>query len=176
VLTLLSQLFVTERHRLRGGEVGHSVPLASEVDVGDRSIEPLMISTTRGTFLESRVAKGGYARFGFSECGIAAEAGLVQEFHRVLVARTEVNGWPSLVGSVDDALRVMLGHGVKPGHLVAGAWLEPGAGVPVLDGGFPGGTALLVAEPAGAGLHTRVGDYVGILAYRVDRCFVAVVP
>jgi hypothetical protein len=177
MLTLLSEIFITERHRLRAGQVGYSMPLASEVDVQDRSIEPLLITTTRGTFLQSRVSSAGYARYGFSECSVKQEGTLLQEFHRVLLDRTNVNGWRSAASTVGEALRVMSDHGVKPYHLVGGPWLGGGPGdVRVLDGGFSDGLALLVAEPSAAGLHTRVGDYVGVLAYRVDRCFVAVAP
>lgn len=176
MLTLLSQMFVTERHRLRAGNVGHSMPLASEVDTNDRSIEPLMITTTRGTFLQSRVSRGGYARFGFSECTGDQEATLVREFHRMLVSRSKLNGWSCVAAGVGEAMGLMRGKGVKPCHLVAGPWLKAAEDVKVLDAGFPDGVALLAADPSVAGLHTRVGDYVGILAYRVDRCFVAVTP
>jgi hypothetical protein len=152
------------------------MPLASEVDTQDRSIEPLMITTTRGTFLESRVSRGGYARFGFSECVADQEAALLQEFHRMLISRSKINGWSCVAGTIGDAMRLMQGKGVKPCHLVAGPWLKVAEDVKVLDAGFPDGAALLVADPSIAGLHTRVGDYVGILAYHVDRCFVAVAP
>lgn len=176
MFTLLSQLFVTERHRLRAGYVGHAMPLASEIDVDDHSIEPLLITTTRGTFLESWVSRAGYARFGFSECPIEEEATLIREFHRVLVARSRVNGWGCVAATVGDALTLMRGRGANPCHVVAGPWLNAMGNLKVLDAGFPEGAALLLPEPSAAGLHTRVGDYVGILAYRVDRCFAAVFP
>jgi len=179
MLTLLSEIFITERHRLRAGNVGYSMPLASEIDVDDRSIEPLMITTTRGTFLQSRVSAAGYARFGFSECPVNQEGALLQEFHRVLLSRIDANGWISAAPTVGEALRLMSSQGIKPRHLVGGPWLADGAAareVKVLDAGFTEGSALLIAEPAVAGLHTRVGDYVGVLAYRVNRCFVAVQP
>jgi len=169
-------MFVTERHRLRASNVGHSMPLASEIDVQDRSIEPLFITTTRGTFLKSRVSRAGYVRFGFSECPLEQEPALVREFHRVLGATAQASGWGCCAATVDDALKLMRGRGVKPCHAVAGPWLEAPDDVKVLDAGFPEGVALVLPEPSAAGLHTRVGDYVGILAYRVDRCFVAVSP
>lgn len=178
MLTLLSHLFVTERYRRRAANVGHSMPLASEVDINDRSIEPLMITSTRGTFLESRVARGGYVRFGFSECGLDQEAGLIQEFHRVLISCAKMNGWSCVSNTVNGALSLMRGNGVRPGHIAAGPWLSDLEfdGVKVLDAGFPQGSALLVAEPSSAGLHTRVGDYVGVLAYKVNLTFVAIIP
>lgn len=152
------------------------MPLASEIDIEDRSIEPLMISTTRGTFLESRISRAGYARFGFSECRVEQEEVLVREFHRALVSRAKTNGWPC-ASTVGEAVDLMARKGARPCHLAAGPWVaSAGDGVKVLEAGFSQGTALLVAEPSTAGLQTRVGDYVGVLAYRVDRCFVAVAP
>lgn len=174
-MTLLAQLLIAERHRPRAGAVGHSVPLALELDVAGRSLEPLLISTTRGTFLESRVSRAGYARFGFSECPLSAEPVLVREFYRVLVACGKANEWRCMAATVEEAIQLMLGRGVRPGHLVVGPeWSSTSIELPVLDGGFSPGSALLVAEPTEAGLYVRVGEHVGILAYRVDRNFVAV--
>lgn len=171
MLTPLSQLFFTERHRLRAGEVGHSVPLASEVDLNDRSLEPLMVTNTRGTFLPSRVARGGYLRFGFSECPLEREGAVVLELHKQLVAQSEVAATP------EEAVARMRRNGESPFHLAAGPWIEADEieGARVLDVGLPRGIALLVVSPAKAGLHTRIGDYVGVIAFRVNRAFVAVV-
>lgn len=178
MLTPLSQLFITERHRLRAGNVGHSVPLASEVDMDDRALEPLMVSTTRGTFLPSRIARDGFARFGFSECGIEREGALLLEFHKQLVQLSTAHGWECVVDSPEIAVSRMRDHGEIPFHLAAGPWIEVDdiGGARVLDVGLPQGLALLVTTPSKAGLYTRIGDYVGVLAHRVDRFFVAVVP
>lgn len=174
MLTPLSQLFVTERHRLRAGNVGHSVPLASEIDLDDPALEPLMVTTTRGTFIQSRVAKGGYLRFGFSECPLDREGALVLGLHRQLVAHSEVS---CVVATPEQAAAQMRLNGETPFHLAAGPWIEADeiGGARVLDIGLPQGIALLMASPAKAGLHTRIGDYVGVLAFRVNRAFVAVV-
>lgn len=178
MFTALSQLFITERHRPRAGAVGHSVPLASEIDVDDRSIEPVVVSTTRGTFLESRVSRHGYLRFGFSECRVDLEGKLVLELHGLLVELSKQHRWGSISPTPESAVQHMLANGEKPFHLAAGPWLEVDevGGARVLDVGMPQGVALLVTSPVDAGLYTRIGDYVGLVAYRVNRAFVAVVP
>jgi hypothetical protein len=151
--------------------------LASEIDVDDRSLDPVMITGTRGTFLESRVARGGYLRFGFSECPMDLEGALLLEFYKQLVKLATEKKWSCVAESPESAVAVMKANGETPFHLVAGPWVEADdiEGARVLDIGFPRGAALLVASPARAGLHTRIGAHVGVLAYRINRAFVAVV-
>ena len=177
MLTPLAQLFITERHRPRAGVVGHSVPLASEIDVVDRALDPVLITSTRGTFLESRVSRMGYVRFGFSECPLEREGALVLELHRQLVRCAEAKGWDCVAACPADAAARMRMKGETPFHLVAGPWLEEEevGGARVLDVGLPSGIALLVTSPVRAGLYTRIGDHVGVIAHCVDRYFVAVV-
>jgi hypothetical protein len=176
MLTILSHLFVTERHRLKAGDVGHSVPLLSEIDVLDRSIEPLLVTSTRGTFLPTTVSQKGYARFGFTSCSPAQELELLVEFHRVLVERGRACNWGNVVSTMEEGLAVMNGFNLHPVFILMpkedpAPTLE---GVVVLNCPLPRGSALISTLPEIAGLHTRVGDYVGVMAKRVDKAFVAV--
>lgn len=179
MLSLLSHVFVTERHRPRAGQVGFAVPAFSEIDVGEDDIEPLLATNMRGTFLRTRVSLHRQARFGFSECGLAQEEALLREFHRVLVETAAHENWTNVTSSIPDALERMQSFGTPPKLVLLPASssdFEPPAGVLPMLIGLPEGTALVVASPHLAGLHTRIGDHVGILAQRVNMTFVAVVP
>ena len=176
MLTLLARLFVPERHRPRAGTVGHSIPLASEVDVHEEALDPVMVTSTRGGFLVSRVASGGYVRFGFSDCGLDQEKVLLATFVQELVLKSHQNQWGCVVDTVEDAVDRMIEKGEAPVHLVTGPWLTRREGLVVLDADLPEGQALLVTSPARAGIYTRIGDYVGVAAYKVDRRFIAIGP
>jgi hypothetical protein len=180
VLSLLSHVFVTERHRPRAGQVGFSVPAFSEIDVGEDNIEPLLATNMRGTFLQTRVSRHRQARFGFSECDLdRGEGALLCEFHKVLVQTAEHENWDNVTTSISDALERMQSFGTTPKLVLLPASssdFEPPPGVLPMLAGLPEGAALVVASPTLAGLHTRIGDHVGILAQRVNMSFVAVVP
>jgi hypothetical protein len=179
MLSLFAHLFVAERHRQRAGEVGFAVPAFSEIEVGDANIEPLLATNMRGTFLRTRVARQGYARFGFSECPIEAEGKLLGEFYRVLVWAARHEQWQNLTSSEDQALTRIRELGFMP-KIVVRAEGAPESAVPegvykvVAD--LPPGASLVVAPAPQAGLYTRVGEHMGLLAYHVDRAFVAVLP
>ena len=177
MLSLLSHVFVTERHRPRAGQVGFAVPAFSEIDVGEDNIEPLLATNMRGTFLRTRVSLHRQARFGFSECGLAQEGALLREFHRVLVATAANENWTNVTSSIPEALERMQSFGTAPKLVLLPANssdFEPPAGVLPMLIDLPDGAALVVASPQLAGLHTRIGDHVGILAQRVNMTFVAV--
>jgi hypothetical protein len=102
---------------------------------------------------------------------------MVLAFHKKLVELAKLKHWDCVAGSPEDAVARMRAHGETPFHLAAGPWIEEEdvGGVQVVDLGLPTGVALLAASPAKAGLHTRIGNHVGLVAYRVDRLFMAVV-
>jgi hypothetical protein len=168
----LAQIFLTERHRQRAGNVGYSLPAFSEIEAAP-DIEPLLATNMKGTFLRTRLSSLGHARFGFSEIDVAQEAVLLLELHRVLVAQAAKEGWRNVVSTVPEALSRMREFGIKPSVLLAAApEVEGIQGVPVAC--FPEGVALVVGPAEAVGLHTRIGAHVGILAYRVSTAFVAV--
>ena len=175
VLTLLSHLFVTERHRAVAGNVGLRVPLMSEIDVPDRSCEPLLVTNAKGSFLPTVVAKLGYVRFGFSKCSPDQEPRLLVEFHRVLVERSRASGWGNVVSSIDEGVSLL--RSSNPLVFVVSSLEDP----KLTEDGFvnlrcplPSGAALLSTRPDVAGLYTRVGDSIGIVAKKCDTSFVAV--
>lgn len=175
-LSLLSQVFVTERHRQRAGDVGYAVPGMSEVYYGDAAIEPLLATNMKGSFLRTRVSSsGGYARFGYSAVPVEDEAVLIGELYKVLLDRAPVEGWQNVVSTVPEALVRMRSFGVRP-CVILSATATPVDDLLALPAPLPEGAALVVGPAEGAGLHTRIGAHVGILAQRVSTLFVAVRP
>jgi hypothetical protein len=173
VFSALSQLFTVERHRPRAGEVGFSVPAITEIDVADGDIEPLLATNMRGGFLRTRVSRAGTARYGYSECALDQEPALFRVFYQTLVREAEREGWGT-VRTVSEACELMTLRGVRPAVVVAPEALETGLRCLVSE--LPPGAALVSAGPVASGVYTRIGNYVGILAYRVDKVFVVVVP
>ena len=176
MLSILSQLFVVERHRPRAGDVGHSVPALSEIEVAEGAqIEPLLVTNMRGTFLPTRVAKEGYIRHGYSECPPDQEGELLKELYRVLRAQ----GWGNVAPTLTAACAIMDAHGLTPKTMVQSSELpsdyEDGCGVKVWGSDhLPLGSALVVASPEAAGTYTRIGNHVGVVIQRADQTFVVV--
>jgi hypothetical protein len=170
LLTLLAHLFVAERHRPRASTVGFSRPYLSEIDVEDRSIEPLLATNSQGKFLNTHVSKLGYARFGYTECTPDDEGKILVELHKAL-AQLYV-----CASDAKSGLDLMRGGGVTPRVVVSDTGEDVDGVVGVRCQEFPKGCALIIAPAEGAGLYTRIGSSVGVLAKRVDKCFVAVQP
>lgn len=175
MLSLLAHIFVPERHRQRAAQVGFSTPALSEVVVNP-SAEPLLATNMKLAFLRTRVSAVGYARFGFSECEVAQEQELLFAFYRALVTAAGQENWRNVAPNVPEALERMRGFGVAPQLVVSSRPDEVSEDVVTLGVDFPDGAALVVGPSERAGLYTRVGDHVGVLAQRVSTTFVAVVP
>lgn len=169
--TVLSQLFVTERHRPKADDVGFSVPAISEIDV-EGEIEPLLASNMRNSFLRTHVSSHGTVRYGYSECPLEQEGALLGVFYRIL-SREASEDWGT-VRTVAEACDRMKRAGLTPAVVVQPEPVDDS--LPVLTANIPEGCSLVVAKPEQAGIYTRIGEYVGILAYRIDSAFVAVEP
>jgi hypothetical protein len=175
-LSVLSQLFVTERHRQRTNSsvavAGFSVPALSELEAAE-GIEPLLASNMRHGFLPTRVSSQGLVRYGFSECSVEQEEALLGVLYQALRREAVKGGWGT-VGTVSEACERMRGRGLEPAVVIQP---EPKDDtLPVFSGPLPEGSSLVVAKPEAAGVYTRVGGYVGILVYRIDSAFVVVEP
>jgi hypothetical protein len=173
VFSSLSRLFITERHRQRAGEVGFSIPALSEVELGLEA-QPLLATNMRGAFVPTNVSMHGYARYGFSECLLDQESDLLLAFYRSLLEESTKGSWSNKVSSVAEAITLMPKLGFEPKILIGPASVEPVGNLAVVRSDLPEGTAILSAHPQNTGSYTRVGDYVGVLAQRIDRAFVVV--
>ena len=164
MLSVLSQVFQTERHRPRAGEVGRAVPFLSEIAVGAGG--SMLATNMNGEFRSTRRSEvTGYARFGFCFCELYQEYRLLVALHRALVDRH------GAVASIADALKRM---GDRAKVVLGSADLSVPDGLRHIELEFPMGRALVMATAASAGHNTRIGDYVGVLAQSVDTAFVAV--
>jgi len=175
VFSVLAQLFVVERHRPRAGKVGFSIPTLGETLGVDSSIEPLLVTNMRGTFVRTHVSKDGCVRYGFSECTLDQEPNLLCEFYRTIIREGEKEGWGNKVDSIPQALEKMIGFGVTPKRLVvplnfSGAY----EGLEVIKSALPEGSALVLSQSENAGNYIRTGDNVAIVAQRVSAQFVVV--
>jgi hypothetical protein len=179
VLALFAHLFVPERHHQRAGAVGFAVPAFSEIEFEHgREIEPLLATNMRNTFVRTRVSTHGHARFGFSECEVDHEGYMLCEFYRVLVETIRQEGWKNIASSVPTGIDLLRSLGFVPKLVVtpieSAVDLPDGVYQVVAD--LPTDAALVMAPAPQVGLYTRVGNHMGLLAYRVDRALVAVVP
>lgn len=172
--SLLSSLFVTERHRAKAGSVGFSIPTMVEITVPDLSIEPLVTTNMTGKFLPTRVAKQGYVRMGFHECELNHEGVVVGALYSALSALGVERKWNNTATTVELAAYKMLSAGYRPLTVVTrDLEVKAPEGIVVRYNPDVPGT-LLCAEPRMTGLHIRVKDYIGVVAHHVDKAFVVV--
>lgn len=178
MLSLLSHLFVTERHRPRKGDREFATPTLSEIEVDDPTIEPLLATNMRGTFLPTKISSQGYARFGYSPCTPDEEVNLIKELHRVLVEVGIRREWNNTAHSVPEALDKMTHFGVIARVVIVARGAKPDVaeGFPVIEAGLDEGCALLLATAPRCGLYTRIQDHAGLLIYRANTSFIPVIP
>lgn len=176
MLSLLAHLFVTERHRARAGNTGHARPCVSEVTITDNSIEPLMATNMSGVFLNTRISKQGYARFGFTEVDYTQEVDLLRALHSAVVANGKSLGWENNATSFEDAINKMAGNGIFPATIVAAKHpgIELHKDTRFVQAPLGERVGLVLASPIEVGLYTRVRDHAGVLVHRADRAIVAV--
>jgi hypothetical protein len=172
--SLLSSLFVTERHRAKAGSVGFAIPTMVEITVPDTSIEPLVTTNMTGRFLATKVARQGYVRMGFHECELVHEGVIVNALHSIVSSLGVERDWANRSPTVELAVYKMLAAGYRPLTVVTNQPdLKAPEGVTVRFNPDVHGT-LLCAEPRMTGLHIRVKDHVGVIAHHVDKAFVVV--
>jgi hypothetical protein len=181
MFSILSQLFVTERHRPRSGGVGFSLPVFGEQTVKE-NIEPLLVTNMRNEFVQTQKSRDGYARYGFSECPLEKEEELFLKFFEALIREGHKNGWGNVTLTLSLALERMSQNGIYPSCLVMGNNNEEVNSTAFakervfIADSLPKPTALLVAQAPFAGTYNRIGDHVGVLAQHADKAFVVVLP
>jgi hypothetical protein len=153
------------------------VPAFAESVVEDLGIEPLLTTSMRGTFLRTRVSDEGCVRYGFSDVSLDEESVLLSEFCRVLILEGLREGWNNTVSTIEGAFKKLQQAGFVPGSLVTCADLGEKEiipeGVKLFVSEIPV-KALVAASPDKTGSYTRIGEYVSILAQRVNVTFVLV--
>jgi hypothetical protein len=176
-------MLVTERLRQRASSRGgFSVPAMEERQVPE-NIDPILASSMRGVFLQVRRGLGGVARFGFFACPPSDENLVLERLYDTVLGKAEANGWPTLFGSIPEALSGMRVNGVAPKtivipvlHTMSEGDTASVQGLQVVTGSLPQGCALVAASPAALGVYTRVGDHLGLQLYSVSKTLMVVRP
>lgn len=184
--SIFSHLLVTERLRQRGASgAGFSVPAMSERGVPE-GLDPVLVTNARCHFVVTRRNLEGLARFGFSKCDLEGEPILLSTLIADMCGLIVERGWSNLSDSVEGAIQLMGSSGVKPKNLVLprgmlsrftgsdGVTQGRVDGVQLLSSDLPPGFALLTADAPALGVYVRVGDYVGIQLYNVDKTMVVI--
>jgi hypothetical protein len=185
-LSILAYLLVTERHRQRAASGGgFSVPVMSEREVPPEA-EPMLVTTARGGFLQTRRNREGMARFGFSVCPLESESTLLGRLYSALGSLSEGSNWGNRFSSAPAAIEYMQASPFKPKNLVVSEDLvsrfstETGelvgniGDIRVLSAKLPMGGALLFTAPTALGVYVRIGDNLGLQLYNVRQTVVVI--
>jgi hypothetical protein len=178
MLSILSQLFVVENHTIKAGQTNLAIPFLGELDISSgKEVEPLLVTNMRRSFSRTKVAKAGYARYGFFECSVDEEVVLLNKFCSALIQEGVNENWSNTAKTILKAIETMKSKGVEPKIVVKPKGAELGftdKSLRVLSvEGFE--NVLVSTQPWLAGYYIRSGDYVGVLAQQVDKLFCVVV-
>jgi len=179
--SIFSYILVAERLRPRADSgAGFSVPALSERGVAD-GLDPILVTNARREFKVTRKNREGMARFGFSFCTLEEEPALLGDLIRQVVSLSIQSSWANRFGSVGEAVESMQASRFKPKNLVLPKGVvsrftdENGVqhgnveGIQLLSTDLPAKCAILVADAPALGVYTRVGDYIGLQLYNVDK-------
>jgi hypothetical protein len=131
----------------------------------------------KGTFVRTKVSRDGYIRYGFSECSLDQESGLLCEFCNVLVQESTRNSWNNIVASIPEVLVQPDFQSLVMATKFTDAYKEVQIreGMKVFIADLPEDImGLVVAQPKVAGFYTRIGDYVAVLAQHVNTAFLVI--
>lgn len=194
-VSVLERLLLTERYRPRDApRGGFSVPMMLERSVIPEH-EPLVVSNTRGSFVQTRRTKEGTARYAFFECRLEDEGSVLGRLFSAMQSVASTPGWPSTAASVSEALArfplaksivlseslvaKMLGDAYPLDQVRALMGLQ--GYLAIVEGrqvlahaSIPQGCAIVTASPQALGVYTRVGDYLGLQLLNVRQTILTV--
>jgi hypothetical protein len=184
--SIFSYLLVAERLRPRADSgAGFSIPALSERGVED-GLDPILVTNARKGFVVTRKNREGMARFGFSLCTLEEEPELLVTLVQQIVKMSIQGGWSNRFSSVGEAIDAMKASRFKPKNLVLprgvisrftdadGVQHGKVEGLQLLSTDLPEKCAILVADAPALGVYTRVGDYIGLQLYNVDKTFAVI--
>jgi hypothetical protein len=179
--SIFSYLLVAERLRPRADSgAGFSVPALSERGVVD-GLDPILVTNARRGFVVTRKNREGMARFGFSPCTLEEEPALLVDLVYRVASLSVEHGWVNRFKSVGEAIDSMSVSRFKPKNLVLprgmvsrftddeGVQHGKVEGLQLLSTDLPDKCAILTADSPALGVYTRVGDYIGLQLYNVDK-------
>jgi len=185
MFSVLSHLFVTERHRARGARSGFvSVPAMMELEGPKGEADPVVVSTARGKFVQTRKTSEGLYRFAFFPCSLEEEGEVPAQLLKSLWAMSLGSNWSNRHRTVSEAIQVMKESPFKPKTVVlpralaesfAGCTLPEGTqafvvgGLNILIASLPEQSAIVATHPACLGVYARIGDHIGLQLYGVSQ-------
>ena len=179
--SIFPYLLATERIRPRSDSgAGFAIPAMSERGVAD-GLDPILVTNARGGFVTTHKNREGMARFGFSPCTLEQEPALLSALLQQILHLSVERGWGNRFGSVGSAVDFMKASRFKPKSLVLprgvisrftddeGAQHGKVEGLQLMSTDLPDKCAILVTDAPALGVYVRVGDYVGLQLYNVDK-------
>lgn len=179
--SIFSYLLVAERLRPRATSgAGFSIPAMSERGVVD-GLDPILVTNARGSFATTHKNREGMARFGFSPCTLEGEPELLTVLMRQVLNLAIERGWGNHFSSVGEAVDFMNNSRFKPKNLVLprgvvsrftdadGVQHGKVEGLQLLSTDLPNKCAILTTDAPALGVYVRVGDYVGLQLYNIDK-------
>lgn len=184
--SIFAYLLATERvHPRSSSGAGFSIPAMSERGVAD-GLDPILVTNARRGFVVTHKNKEGMARFGFSPCTLDEEPLMFRALVEQLLSLSVSRGWVNRFDSVGGAVDFMAGSRFKPKSLVLprgvisrfsgsdGVQVGKVHGLQLLSSDLPEKTAILMTDAPALGVYVRVGDYVGLQLYNVDKTMVVI--
>jgi hypothetical protein len=187
-LSLLSHVLLTERHRQRAASGGgFSVPAMMERE-GPASADPVLVSTTRGTFVQTRRTTEGFYRFAFFRCPLEDEGEVLVRIHDTVWNLSAASRWGNRFRTPREAILRMRSSQLQPKAVILSRTLAesfagqevPEGKVTLVDGlhvivaPLPQDSAIVTAAPTVLGVYTRVGDHIGLQLYNVQQTLMVI--
>jgi hypothetical protein len=184
--SIFSYLLVTERIRPRGSSgAGFAMPAMSERGVPE-GLDPILVTNARRSFVVTRRNKEGVARFGLSPCTLEEEPLVLSALVGQVQSLSKVYGWSNTFDSVGSAVEAMSASRFKPKNLILprgvihrftnsdGTQLGRVEGLQLLSSDLPSKIAILTSDAPDLGVYVRVGDYIGLQFYNVDKTLMVI--
>lgn len=157
----------------------------SERGVSD-GLDPILVTNARRGFVITHKNREGMARFGFSPCTLEEEPLVLASLVEHLLGFSTSCGWSNRFESVREAIDFMSKSKFKPKNLILprgvisrftdseGVQFGKVEGLQLLSSNLPDRTAILMADAPALGVYVRVGDYIGLQLYNVDKTMVVI--
>jgi hypothetical protein len=184
--SVFSYLLITERVRPRGSSgAGLAVPALSERGVAD-GLDPILVTNARRGFVVTQKNNEGLARFGFSPCTLEEEPLVLSALAHQVRELARTYGWSNTFDSVGSAVDSMNDSRFKPKNLILprgvihrftnsdATQVGKVEGLQLLSSDLPSNMALLTTDAPALGVYVRVGDYLGLQLYNVDKTLVVI--
>lgn len=172
---ILERLVSVDRvHQRSAKSGGYSIPILHEREVEDKE-SPLLVTNTKGAFVQTRPSKEGLGRFAFSALSVEDEDKLLRSLWETLDRCARLQGWANHADNLVSGLDRLRDSGYTPSAIVHSNLDSPPSEWQGSSFAYdlPKGAALVFSSPT-AGYYVRSGDYVGVLLQGANQRIVVV--